>query len=608
MIVLVNQARRLATAAAIALVGASPVAAQFASTPYPQASPYRVPAAPGQPVYSTPGYVPQGAYAPQGASTQPTPRVAAYGNPRLAQGNALPAPAEAVAPVEAVPAGPAMAYQGPVVEQSAMPQGVVHQGPMQHPMHAPMAEGQVMYGAPAGGGCATGDCNQGASWEGYTGESCGVGAPCAPACDVAPCAPKRQWFVGLYGISLNRVDCGGDPVAYYLADASGVGSNYYPQPYDAYLNTNNADVGTQFGGEVRLGSTLGQANCDGVYPYAWEVGYWGIAEDDDQSVRTITTPFGPGMSQRIRGMINYAGLEYDRDGAGSTYSARDLNEYVGYGMPYDYTNQGDIRVTGVRVRESFSAQNLELNFWRFGTPCYSGGGAGFGGFGGGLGGGACGSGGCDSGCGPATCAPCRPPRRFFLNGLCGVRYLRLDNDWQSATQFTVVDGSGTPNPGEPPHYTSFPIDDNNVIFHDITTDNQLVGFQLGSSMNWLVGCRWGIFADTNFGIYGNQYDVRQSIYGGGDGVVQYENGGGTINRHTSETDIAFLGEARVGAGYQLTCNCRLTAAYRVIGVSGVALADSQIAPNFSNGALIGYADNCDSLILHGAQLGAEWKY
>ena len=172
----------------------------------------------------------------------------------------------------------------------------------------------------------------------------------------------------------------------------------------------------------------------------------------------------------------------------------------------------------------------------------------------------------------------------------------------------MVDGTGTPNAGEPPHYTSFPIDDNNVIFHDITTDNQLVGFQLGSSMNWLVGCRWGIFADTNFGIYGNQYDVRQSIYGGGDGVVQYENGGGTINRHTSETDIAFLGEARVGAGYQLTCNCRLTAAYRVIGVSGVALATSQLPTGYYNGPLIGYADNCDSLILHGAQLGAEWKY
>ncbi len=421
--------------------------------------------------------------------------------------------------------------------------------------------------APTGYGCETGNCN--------TGECCdygGFGGPSGHTLCNTNCG--RQWFFGVYGLYMTRDNPSYEKFA-VLVD-SPAAYPYYPSQSETILSTNNIQPDWQWGAEIRLGSTLGQpcgCNGGGMRPYAWEVVYWGLTEDDQQAIVTD----GWADTDRIYSQINYTGLQYDRDGAaGGTYGNRPLNDYADYDMPINdpAVDTNNVRILGVRARNYFTAQNLELNFIRFPLA------------------------GCN------TCDPCCPPR-FTLNGICGMRYLNLDETLQYATMFTTVDGGGIPNGGEPTTFTGFRPDANNW-FHDIDVDNNLFGFQFGSNMNWLLGSRWSAFCDTQMGIYGNRITSLQRVWGGGE--VTWVGSTNEVRVRSRKTDVSFLGELRAGLGYQISCNCRLTAAYRVIGVTGVALAGEQIPGNWSSSEYVGIIDSNDSLVLHGIQWGAEWLY
>ncbi|MEO0530519.1 MAG: hypothetical protein AAF266_08070 [Planctomycetota bacterium] len=610
---------------------------------YTQAAPAAVTATP--PAYAatpTPAYAAAPTTTPTFAA--PTYGAPTYAAPRVAQAGELPTPSEAV---DSVTPEIAPAQVAPVQSAPVMTYGNSYAAPTNH-VHP-------SYTAPtslATGGCATGDCGTTAtpapamsySYGGCdTGScatgTCGVGydscyTQAAPACDlgIAP-RRKRQWFAGVYGLYLDLADGYRQQVAYFTETAGfAPGTPYYYMPSDAAVWSTDADIDGQFGAEIRFGSTFGCDPCGCGQPFAWELGYWALEDESASSAFTINEPVGAtaGYTQRLYGTVDYSGLLIDIDGAGTTWTERPANDYSDYGVPADGdVDANDVRVVGVRVRQRFQAQNLELNFWRFGTPAaapaFGGGALGGGRLRGALGGGglaggagACGYGagscgvgaGCGPDCGPVGCAPCRSPRRFFINGVAGVRYFRVDDDFGIDRQFTLIDAvTGDPPAGWPTQYESFPADDNSVLFHNIEADNELVGFQLGCSMNWLVGCNWNVFCDSNFGIYGNQVSVHQSIVGGGASVVTQYNGGGAAVYNASDTDIAFLGELRAGVGYQVSCNCRVTAAYRFLGVGGLALAVDQIpTAGYSNANAVQYVNSNQSIILHGLQTGVEWKY
>lgn len=656
-----------ASLAGLALAGAmsNEAAAQFVTANNFQQQQPTYQAAP--PAYGQPA----SSYYQQAQLAPPT-----YGYPRVAQAGDLPAPAEAVkadaaqaaAPVTPAPpmTAPAATYTAPAPQASyaapaaAMPYNGGYEQAASHTTYQAAPTATV-----ASSGCATGDCgatspapamaapvaNYGTSYAAPA--DCGYGsapavsysAPCysgAPSCDLGiPAAPSRQWFGGFYGLFMQRDDPGKSAAVLIVEDVTAITTPYYAPTSGtnaSFLFTSDAQVDGQFGGEVRFGSTFGADPCNCNQMFAWEVGYWGLEEDESQATALMTTPLGPTNNRRLYGQINYAGLEYDRDGAGATYAYRPINEYMDYQIPVENAAPNDIRVVGQRLRQSFQAQNLELNFWRFGTPTTGaslGGGRLAGGLAGvrgrlgaggsacgGYGAGSCGTGSCGTGscgidacgggygCGPAACAPCRPPRRFFINGLAGLRYFRMDEDWQNAVQFSVVDPTtNTPNAGEHTQYSGgFPPGDDATLFHDIETDNRLIGFQLGCSMNWLVGCKWNFFADSNFGVYNNDINVYQRVYNDGGGVVRFVGDGTSVAVRSSRNEVATIGELRLGVGYQVSCNCRLTAAYRLMGVSGVALAVEQVQGNFQNRELLSHIDGNDSILLHGLQTGVEFKY
>ncbi|MEO1497462.1 MAG: hypothetical protein AAFV43_09960 [Planctomycetota bacterium] len=615
-----------------------PAAAQFVSVNGYQAAaqPAAQPTAPS-PVYGQSAYVtPPGAatYPPQATPTQrPAYAAPAYaGAPQYRMAQTLPEPvaaaAEAVtAPVETL--APTTSYTAPNYGTPTYGTPMTAQPPAGVHYHNHTAAPAMSYTPSAGcatgdcgtGGCATGDCNQGVSWESYAGgaPACDYAPTCAPApvCNVAPAAPRRQWFAGVYGLFLQRADVD-KQLLVFCDDISGYtpGTPYYYEPGDVALFTDSGGIDGQWGAEVRFGSTFGAADpCGCQQPFAWEVGYWALNDDSQQSVVALEGTVGASgtTSHGLFHAIDYTGLMLDADGAGTDWGNRDMYEYTGKDVP----ESGDIdlyntRLLGVRVRSRFEVQNLELNFWRFGCPVEVGGlGLGGGRLSGVAGGPAvCGAASCGAGaCSPAACAPCRPPRRFFINGLAGVRYLRVDDDLGIDSQWTQLTGTpADPPAGWPNGYESFPRDDNSVWFHDVQADNQLVGFQLGCSMNWLVGCKWSLFADSNFGVYGNQMRVRQTVVGGGASEITRRADGGAAVYSASETDVAFLGELRTGIGYQVGCNCRLTAAYRLIGVGGLALGVDNLPQDFTNANVVNHISNNGSVLLHGLQTGVEWSY
>jgi hypothetical protein len=268
--------------------------------------------------------------------------------------------------------------------------------------------------------------------------------------------------------------------------------------------------------------------------------YWGLTEDDQSAMYSSM----PGALSTV----NYYGLEYDSDSDGMSDGT--VNDYYAYYDPDNPMPNG--YDSTVRVRNNFKAQNLELNFLRL--PVYG-------------------------------CEPCSP---IVVSTVCGVRYLRLDEDFQHSVMFDdgMVAGS---------------------LYHDIEVDNQLVGFQMGSNVNWAISCKWDVFCDSMMGVYNNRVDVYQRVYGD-EGDVTFTDDGMPAGVRSNKDDIAFMGELRWGLGYQVSCNCRLTAAYRVMAVTGVALAGEQIPGDWSNSSQVAWVDTNDSLILHGLQLGAEFKY
>ena len=54
--------------------------------------------------------------------------------------------------------------------------------------------------------------------------------------------------------------------------------------------------------------------------------------------------------------------------------------------------------------------------------------------------------------------------------------------------------------------------------------------------------------------------------------------------------------------------CSLYAGYRVLGISGIALADAQIPPFLIDSPVILDIDTNGSLIVHGGVFGLMWNY
>jgi hypothetical protein len=452
-----------------------------------------------------------------------------------------------------------------------------------------------------------------------------------------------QWFGGVYFLWMERDNA--SPVKLTVEVDHDVSPDpYYPQGPTTVVSTHQTDFDYREGVEIRVGSTFTiGSDCDSsacghgygyghgcntcapcsVDVYAWEVAWWGI--DDDAQVYTFVDEITTDR-RHIYGMKDFSGLEYTRDG-GATY--RWVNNYYNYGgdgttddalgddngLPiedpdaYDPTPREDgyVSILAQRVRQNFKASNLELNFIRFPVCQMSCGG---GGCGGGYGHGGCDAGGCGEyghgygGYGAYGCEEECISTAFSMYGACGVRYFRADDDFLYCTEFSEWAG-GVP---DQPVYDGFTYDNTNELFYDVDVENQLIGPQVGWTMNYCVACKWNFFCNSTFGVFNNNIKHYQRLYTGGDGDVRFIHSGESFSVRSDKDDIAFLGELRLGGSYDVTCNWRAVAAYRAVAISGLATSTDQIPDDFTNPEYVAIIDSDNSMIIHGFQVGAECRY
>ncbi|TWU30098.1 hypothetical protein [Bythopirellula polymerisocia] len=512
-------------------------------------------------------------YAPYGYSSQPSQQT------NVPQYTAMvPQPSGAKTPsyMESVPPGPMQRAPQPAAQSAPMQPGYrvasAQAAPQPQPEANPSYESYTA-------GCATGNC--GVNYDTLNGG-------CSPyncAGDVSygccnPCGPRCHWFGGVYGLLMDRVNCSNSPLA-FVTTTPGVG--YYPTDTEIVMTSADLDTNIQGGAEFRFGATCSACGGCGGYggcgdcgcscgPLAWEAAYWGLAEETETA--TITDVSGDGS--RTYGMMDFRGL---------VYNGRPVNDYFDYGPPTtDNTTPQDIEIRQLTASNSFSAQNLELNLLRLplmGGGCMSCG------LNDSCGGGAC-SAGC-GGCGGNFCGP-----RCQLTSMIGFRYMRFDEDLYYRSDFEwMTDGTF------------------GYLGYNVEADNNLIGFQIGSNGLYYMGCsgRFALQCGTNAGIYANHIEVNQWMNFPIGGSTPIVNPTGEPFVSSSDTDeVAFLGELRLGASYQCSCNCRFYAGYRALGVTGVALTANQVPGAFTSLGQIGYINCNGSLFLHGLQSGFEFCY
>jgi hypothetical protein len=455
------------------------------------------------------------------------------------------------------------------------------------------AQGYPAPGATAPNGASAGaDCNcQSNGYESYPGYGYGNGGAYG-ACNTnsacgydQPGAMARvlgkhgagYWFGGAYGLYMERDSSDKVPLTFATAPMP---PGDYPPSDAVVLTTRNVDLEYMPGVEFRLGRTFGGGydpcggSCGCGPTWGVEAVYWTLFEDDAYA------QYADNGIIRVYSMLDPRGLEYNNGGG-----YRPVREYWDYAPPSeDHTAGGDIEVRLARVRSSFEMHNLELNLLRLGVcgdMC--------------AGPAMCSVGGCDSGaCGTDACAGGYAPAmgyrgsRFSCTGVCGVRWMQFDEDFMYGVDF---DG---PSDGYLDYWS--------------TVENNLVGFQLGCNGMYRIGCKWGVHMNTNVGVYGNDIDTRQYM-NSPTGLVRFIETGENFDVTASKTDVAMMGEMRLGASYQATCRCRVYGGWRAMGISGIALATDQAPGAFISAAQLGnYVNSNGSLILHGLQTGVEWNY
>ncbi|MDZ4778713.1 MAG: BBP7 family outer membrane beta-barrel protein [Planctomycetia bacterium] len=188
-------------------------------------------------------------------------------------------------------------------------------------------------------------------------------------------------------------------------------------------------------------------------------------------------------------------------------------------------------------------------------------------------------------------------RAFSAQLLMGVRYFRFD---ENLVFSSVINGStfGANGGADEAHL-------------GIRAENNLVGFQIGTRLNYYLTQDLSFFATPKFGIYGNDIQQRVSL-ASGDGFngVAAPVGGpvGGFPFESSKRDVSVLAELDLGVNWQLTQRWSVFGGYRLVAVSGLALSDEQIPAFLVDYPAINDIDSNGHLLLHGGFAGVQYAY
>ena len=148
----------------------------------------------------------------------------------------------------------------------------------------------------------------------------------------------------------------------------------------------------------------------------------------------------------------------------------------------------------------------------------------------------------------------------------------------------------------------------NTAYLDVNVDNNLVGFQVGSKVDWKAWDRLSMFVTPKFGVYGNHMTSHSSLTRGDGAKGVFTDSGDTFDLHASKNVVSFMASADLGVNYDITSNWSVFGGYRVVAVTGVALSDNQIYPFLAGEADYNALKSNGSLILHGVFIGSEFRW
>jgi hypothetical protein len=186
---------------------------------------------------------------------------------------------------------------------------------------------------------------------------------------------------------------------------------------------------------------------------------------------------------------------------------------------------------------------------------------------------------------------------FGLSLLAGPRYLRFD---ESITFSSVIDGSFFGN--------NLGADEAHL---DIRDENNFIGFQIGAVAQLQLTRCVKLVAVPKIGLYANDIHQRVSLTSG-DGLVGLASPIGgpaqSFPLDSSKTDVSTLAQLDLSLNYDVNDRWSAYAGYRLVAVTGVALADEQIPPFLVDYPAINDVDSNGHLLLHGAFAGVEYRF
>ena len=153
-------------------------------------------------------------------------------------------------------------------------------------------------------------------------------------------------------------------------------------------------------------------------------------------------------------------------------------------------------------------------------------------------------------------------------------------------------------------------------FEDNVTNN-LVGVQFGFDAAYNICNGLRVFITPKVGIYNNFMDstFHARLDNGTTGVSYYKDPVGlTIPTsyspapHGTENGISFLTQIDVGADYQITRNWSIRAGYRVVAITGMALADDQFPQYMCDIPEMRRIQDSACLVIHGAFAGVTYCF
>lgn len=189
---------------------------------------------------------------------------------------------------------------------------------------------------------------------------------------------------------------------------------------------------------------------------------------------------------------------------------------------------------------------------------------------------------------------CRRNRQGFYEMFGGFRWFEFNESLQYAA---TLDTAAYPGPSD--------------FVYSLRARNRLIGLQLGARNEVCLGPKLRLFNGVQGGLFNNNIRTSQDITDSNGEVAVVNSGpaaGRAFNYTDEKNDVAFLGQLDFGILYHLSCRARLRLGYRVLGVSGVALAAHQLPFRYNDPEALSRANSNGSLLLNGGYYGMEFCF